>query len=257
MPVLESAGNTSIESNATDNAAIYIKTGNRAVRIEDLYYAQSKSQSSGWIPIGAETRGGITTVAIKHTYTFQYPPYYEASYQAVDYDPSSGALVGIHAYGGSYFTREQQITLYEAGRNQEIIDTTYFGGDTEGEFLQRFDWVINPSASNSANATSIISAPSTYGKNSADIITNYNPKTDQPIQIDLSSFEGAAGKLKIAKKSNKVAQLAKKNIDFIYDRQQGYLYYNENGKQPGLGDGDIVAILEGKPKAGMGNFAFI
>jgi hypothetical protein len=99
--------------------------------------------------------------------------------------------------------------------------------------------------------------PSIFSKSSSDIITNYNPKTDQPIQIDLGSFEGAVGKLKIAKKSNKVAQLAKKNIDFIYDRQQGYLYYNENGKQSDFGKGGIFAILEGSPKVGLVNFEFI
>jgi len=140
------------------------------------------------------------------------------------------------------------------------MDVVYFYGDALGaEFLQRFDWVINPRATSSpsANATSAISSPAAYGKNSADIITNYNPKTDQPIQIDLGSFEGAVGKLKIAKKSKKIAKLAKKDIDFIYDGQKGYLYYNENGKKPDFGEGGIFAILEGKPKAGIGNFGFI
>jgi hypothetical protein len=256
MPVLENAGNTSIESNATENAALFITTGNKTTRLQDLYYAQSKSQGSGWIPIGAETKNGVTTVAIKHTY--QDPPDYGPYYQAIDFDPISGAQVGIHAFGGSYFTREQQIRLNAAGRSQEIIDTAYFGDQTEGEFLQRFDWVISPSnqGSTSANAASTISAPSTYGENSADIITNYNPNTDGPIQIDLASFAGAAGKLKIAKKTKQVAKLAKKNIDFIYDQQAGYLYYNENGKQAGFGDGGIFAILEGSPKAAFENFQF-
>ena len=102
-----------------------------------------------------------------------------------------------------------------------------------------------------------ISAPSNFNKNSADIITNYNPRTDSPIQIDLGSFSGAAGKLKIAKKTKQVAKLARKDIDFIYDNQKGYLYYNENGNQPGFGDGGILAILEGKPRADATSFEFI
>ena len=109
----------------------------------------------------------------------------------------------------------------------------------------------------SPDEASAISAPSRYGKGSADIITNYNPKSDSPIQIELSGFDGALGKLKIAKKTKQVAKLAKKNTDFIYDQQAGYLYYNENGKQAGFGDGGIFAILEGSPRVGVGNFEFM
>ena len=109
----------------------------------------------------------------------------------------------------------------------------------------------------SASEANILLSPQSFGKQTADIITNYNPKSDSPIQIELSSFDGALGKLKIAKKAKQVEKLAKKNTDFIYDQQAGYLYYNENGKQAGFGDGGIFAILEGKPKVGTGNFEFM
>jgi hypothetical protein len=102
-----------------------------------------------------------------------------------------------------------------------------------------------------------IDAPLQYGISAADTITNFNPKENDKLQIDLSTFDGAVGKLNIAKKTKQVAKLAKKDIDFIYDQQAGYLYYNENGKQPGFGDGGIFAILEGKPQAGLGNFEFM
>lgn len=91
----------------------------------------------------------------------------------------------------------------------------------------------------------------------ADTITNFNPKENDRLQIDLSAFDGAVGKLKIAKKAKQVSKLAKSHIDFIYDQQAGYLYYNENGKLPGFGEGGSFAILEGKPKAGPGNFEFV
>ncbi len=120
--------------------------------------------------------------------------------------------------------------------------------------------MINPGSFSNTPATSQggyrTSAPTSYTKETADIITNYDPKTDGPVQIDLASFAGGAGKLNIAKKTKQVAKLAKKDIDFIYDQQAGYLYYNENGKLPGFGDGGIFAILEGKPKVGLGNFEF-
>ena len=123
----------------------------------------------------------------------------------------------------------------------------------DGWWVDQFSSLYNQTSADSE----FLTAPSNYGKAQADIITNYNPKSDDPIQIDLASFGGAAGKLKIAKKAKQVEKLAKKNTDFIYDQQAGYLYYNENGKQAGFGDGGIFAILEGSPKVGLGNFEFV
>jgi hypothetical protein len=102
-----------------------------------------------------------------------------------------------------------------------------------------------------------IDAPLEYGISAADTITNFNPKENDKLQIELSTFQGSVGKLNIAKKTKQVAKLAKKDVDFIYDQQAGYLYYNENGKEAGFGDGGIFAILEGKPKVGLGNFEFV
>ena len=264
MPVLENAGNTSLESNATENAPIYIKVGRNRAKLQYLAYGQSQAkttsgiaESSGWIPIGAETRDGKTTVAIKLTQypdPAGYPKDLNPAYQAIDYDPLTGNLLGIHLNDGGY----QTINESDFGQTSSDAELLYFKNETEATFLTRFDWVINPSAASGAPAQgNSVSAPATYGKGTANIITNYNPKTDSPIQIDLSSFGGAAGKLKIAKKTKQVAKLAKKNIDFIYDQQAGYLYYNENGKQAGFGDAGIFAILEGSPKVGAGNFEFM
>ena len=125
----------------------------------------------------------------------------------------------------------------------------------------REDWWKMPfedvTSATSTDLSNPLEAPTSYGANKADIITNYNPKTDEAIQIGLATFDGAVGKLNIAKKTKQVAKHAKKDIDFIYDQQAGYLYYNENGKEAGFGDGGIFAILEGKPKVGLGNFEFV
>jgi hypothetical protein len=101
-----------------------------------------------------------------------------------------------------------------------------------------------------------LSSPDVFGINSADVITNYRPKSDDPILIELGTFEGANGSLKICKKTKQVAKIAKSETDFIYDQQAGYLYYNENGKEAGFGSGGIFAVLEGKPKIALGNFDF-
>jgi hypothetical protein len=268
MAVLDAVGNTSVESNATDNAAIFIKTNGKTAKIENLVYAQSKTrttsgveENSGWIPIGAEAREGKVTLAIKmtpypNTSYSEYP-----SYQAIDYDPITGAYVGIHALGGRYFTRDELIRLEKAGRGYEVTSIAYFGDDSEVEFLNRFDWVLNPSSQAATNRDTAeqptLEAPATYGAATAEIITNYNPKGSNPIKISIASFSGSPGTLKTAKKTKQLTKLAEKQIDFIYDQQAGYLYFNENGSQPGFGAGGVFAILEGKPKMGASNFEFV
>jgi hypothetical protein len=273
MPTLENTGNTSIESNATVNAAVFIKTNRNTTKIEYFVYAQSKDRttsglelSSGWIPISAETKEGKTTLIIKMT---QYPDPngytkdMDPTYQAIDYDPVTGSLLGVHQHNSGYKTREKIEEDVRLGRADADNYLSYFhGASQEAEFLARFDWIINPGSSNNGTSamnteSSTVIARSSYGKDSADIITNYNPKADEPIQIDLGSFTGSTGKLKIARKTKQVTKLAKSDIDFIYDQQAGYLYYNENGEQTGFGEGGIFAILDGKPKAGLGNFEFV
>ena len=41
---------------------------------------------------------------------------------------------------------------------------------------------------------------------------------------------------------------SKTNNPFVYDEKKGFLYFNENGKEKGWGDGGLLAILQGKPK---------
>ena len=97
-----------------------------------------------------------------------------------------------------------------------------------------------------------------YSKKSADRITNYSDSPNQRIQINLSTFiEGTKGKIKIVKSKKKVEKFSRKNIDFIYSKRSGLLYYNENGDEAGFGNGGILAILEGRPKISQGNFEFI
>jgi hypothetical protein len=268
VAVIDAAGNTSVESNATDNAAIFITTNGKTSQIQYLVYAQSKTrtpsgveENSGWIPIGAEAREGKVTLVIKmtpypNTSHSDYP-----SYQAIDYDPITGAYVGIHALGGRYFTRDEQLRLEKAGRGYEVTSTAYFGDDSEVEFLNRFDWVLNPSSQAATNsetaAQPTLAAPAVYGAANTEIITNYNPKRSDPIKISIASFSRSPGTLKTAKKTKQLVKLAEKQIDFIYDQQAGHLYFNENGSQPGFGAGGVFAILEGKPKVGSSDFEFV
>jgi hypothetical protein len=260
MSILENAGNTTIESNGTPGAVVNLVSGGNSVRRQYFTYAQSKSAEtdSDWMPVAAEARGGRITMAIKFTSSDPNEDWLPLC-QAVDYTVQTGALLGLHLHDEGYVTGEEIKRSVMSGAPDPYQQSANFGPEREKEFLARFDWIINPESSHSSSnpANVAISAPSAYSKDNADIITNYNPKGKDKLQIELSTFDGAVGKLNITKKTKQVTKLAKKDVDLIYDQQAGYLYYNENGKQPGFGNGGILAILEGKPKAGLGNFEFV
>lgn len=92
----------------------------------------------------------------------------------------------------------------------------------------------------------LLTAPAQFGLAAADRITNFNPES-QSLRIELSSFAGAKPRFKVSSSAKKTKKLLAKNVDFIYDRRSGSMYFNENGKVPGFGDGGIFALLEGSP----------
>ena len=106
--------------------------------------------------------------------------------------------------------------------------------------------------------SNVLTLPSQFKKKSADKITNFNPSTDI-LEIDTDSFgidssaTFAAGKNKKAVKK----QLAKQDIDFLYDQKKGWLYFNENGSDKGFGDGGLIAILKGAPDLTSSNLEFV
>ena len=91
-----------------------------------------------------------------------------------------------------------------------------------------------------------------------DKITFFAPSKDK-LEIESDSFgiernaSFAAGKNKRVVKK----QLAKKDVDFLYDQKKGGLYFNENGAVKGFGEGGIFAILKGSPDLTTSNVDFI
>ena len=103
-----------------------------------------------------------------------------------------------------------------------------------------------------------ISKPLQYKKKLIDKITNFNQSTEileidaDSFGIDVSGTFAAAKNKKMLKK-----QLAKLDVDFLYDQKKGGLYFNENGSDKGFGDGGIIAILKGAPDLTASNLEFI
>ena len=56
---------------------------------------------------------------------------------------------------------------------------------------------------------------------------------------------GSKIKFKSVKGKNKL-NLAKSKFDFVYESKTGFLYFNENGKKSGWGDGGLFAHLQNK-----------
>ncbi len=137
MSILESEGNTSVESNATPGSTINLLREGKAVRAEFLTYAQSKTHEteSGWIPVAAETRDAETTLIIKSSTSAStesiYPPY-----QAIDFEASTGRLKGIHLHNGGYRTRSEIEKSFTPGSTDPYQTLGYFGPDRAGEFFQ-------------------------------------------------------------------------------------------------------------------------
>ena len=99
--------------------------------------------------------------------------------------------------------------------------------------------------------------PEKINKKTADKIINFNPSTDT-LEIDTDSFGIDSSATFAAGKNRKVVkrQLAKLDIDFLYDEKRGGLYFNENGSNKGFGDGGIIAILKGAPDLTINNLDF-
>ncbi len=118
----------------------------------------------------------------------------------------------------------------------------------------------NYSPSNNQNVTSIktIALPLKFNKKSADKITNFNPSTDT-LEIDTDSFGiDSSATFATGKNKKKVKkQLAKLDVDFLYDQKKGGLYFNENEANKGFGDGGLIAILKGAPDMTSSNLEFI
>ena len=100
--------------------------------------------------------------------------------------------------------------------------------------------------------------PSYFHEKSADKITNFNPSTET-LEIDADSF-GIDSSVTFATGKNKkvvMKNLAKQDVDFLYDQRKGGLYFNENGADKGFGDGGIIAILKGAPDLNSDNLVFV
>ena len=88
-----------------------------------------------------------------------------------------------------------------------------------------------------------------FGKKQADKILDFNSEEGDSILVYKHVF-GLDKKVKLKTVASKktLKKASKTNNPFVYDEKKGFLYFNENGKEKGWGDGGLLAILQGKPE---------
>ena len=88
-----------------------------------------------------------------------------------------------------------------------------------------------------------------FGKKRADKIIDFNPDENDSILIDQGVYDlGKKLKLKTVSSQKELKKASKTKNPFVYDDKTGFLYFNEDSKGGGWGDGGLFAILQGKPE---------
>ncbi len=225
---------------------------------------------SVWKPLFAEKNPSQNRIDVIWQYTT--PNKQEWSWQAVSFDATSGRFMGTYKTDGSFLADSTR----SGGGVPDITTVNINATNDEStlNFLKRFDYIINPSpqsqpATNEFYIDNLtgkpkvedvltFARPPSFGASVADRITNFNPKEKDKLQIQLSQYGAdAAGTFKVAKNPKALSKALATSTDFVYLKSRGELYYNENGKQSGFGDGGIFAILEGTPNISSTNIGFI
>jgi len=90
-----------------------------------------------------------------------------------------------------------------------------------------------------------------FGKKKADKVTDFDSNDGDTVIIKGKSFSKEVKKeATFAQASSKkqAKKLAKQDVDFIYEKKSGKLYFNSNGEDKGFGDqGGFFGILKGSP----------
>ena len=100
--------------------------------------------------------------------------------------------------------------------------------------------------------------PIGFGKKQADKIQDFDAWEWDKILVNKDAFGlGKNINFKSTKSANKLNKLEKSKFNFVYESKTGFLYFNENGKQSGWGDGGLFAKLQGKPELFADDFRIV
>ncbi len=95
----------------------------------------------------------------------------------------------------------------------------------------------------------------TFDKQGAETIRNF--KSDDMFEFSSDLLLGSDYTFATANSKKELKKLAKENVDIVYYKRKGELYFNGNGSYKGWGsnsEGGLIAKLKGKPELTYENF---
>ena len=100
--------------------------------------------------------------------------------------------------------------------------------------------------------------PDAFGKKQADTITDFDSDEGDSILVDKDVFDlGKNLNLKIVNSKRESKKATKTKFNFVYDEKKGLLYFNENGKEKGWGDGGLMAKFQSAPEFDASDFTIV
>lgn len=97
-----------------------------------------------------------------------------------------------------------------------------------------------------------------FGKQSFDIVTDFNPAEGDRLALAQEVFNGIT-RIKFQAVNGRLGakEAAATNKNIVYDQRSGTVYFNANGSKSGWGDGGEFVKLLGAPEIGKGDFAIV
>ena len=104
----------------------------------------------------------------------------------------------------------------------------------------------------------LFETPGEFGKQNADVITDFSLGEGDVLAVSQEAFSSVS-RIRFTTVSGKrqAKQAGRTNKNFIYDERKGMLYYDENGKKNGWGDGGEFVKLLGSPEIGKTDIAIV
>ena len=97
-----------------------------------------------------------------------------------------------------------------------------------------------------------------FGNKEVDKVKDFDSNEGDSVLLDKDVFDlGKRVKIKTVTGKKAAKNTTDSKEDFVYDDKKGLLYYNENGKEEGWGDGGLFAKLLGAPELGASDFIIV
>jgi hypothetical protein len=101
----------------------------------------------------------------------------------------------------------------------------------------------------------IFSSPDEFGNAKRDIITDFKSEDGDKIVLLQGTFGNIVRvRLATASGARNIKRLFASNSNLIYDSGKGNLYYNENGRREGVGEGGVFLKLSKSPNLNQSDF---